>query len=72
MFSFLSSHKTRPVSAAEALPGRPDPMPVTATHRVNGRPMTPPYPDGPGDGRSSAWAASGAPNGSSGSSTASG
>lgn len=46
MFSFLSSHKTRPVTAADALPGRPDPIPVTATHRVSGRPMTPPYPDG--------------------------
>jgi peptide-methionine (S)-S-oxide reductase len=46
MFSFLSAHKTRPVTPAEALPGRPDPMPVTANHRVNGRPMTPPYPDG--------------------------
>ena len=31
MLSFLSSHKTRP---------------VTAVHRVNGRPMTPPYPEG--------------------------
>ena len=46
MFSFLSSHKTKPVSAAEALPGRPEPMPVTAPHRVSGRSMTPPYPDG--------------------------
>ena len=46
MFSFLTSHKTHPVSADEALPGRADPMPVTAPHRVNGRPMTPPYPDG--------------------------
>jgi peptide-methionine (S)-S-oxide reductase len=46
MFSFLSSAKTRPVSAADALPGRPDPMPVTASHRVSGRAMTPPYPDG--------------------------
>ncbi len=46
MFSFLSSHKTRPVTAAEALPGRLDPMPVTANHRVNGRRMTHPYPEG--------------------------
>jgi peptide-methionine (S)-S-oxide reductase len=45
MFSFLSSHKTRPVTAAEALPGRSQPLPVTALHRVNGRPMTPPYPE---------------------------
>jgi peptide-methionine (S)-S-oxide reductase len=46
MFSFLSSHKTRPVSADEALPGRSQPIPVTAVHRVNGRSMTPPYPPG--------------------------
>ncbi len=46
MFSFLSSHKTKPVTAAEALPGRPDPIPVTAPHRVSGRALTPPYPDG--------------------------
>jgi peptide-methionine (S)-S-oxide reductase len=46
MFSFLSSPQTRSVSAAEALPGRSDPMPVTANHRVTGRPMTPPYPEG--------------------------
>jgi peptide-methionine (S)-S-oxide reductase len=46
MFSFLSSHKTRPVTADEALPGRSQPIPVTAVHRVNGRPMTPPYPEG--------------------------
>jgi peptide-methionine (S)-S-oxide reductase len=46
MFSFLSSHKTRPVTADEALPGRSQPIPVTAVHRVNRRPMTPPYPEG--------------------------
>ncbi len=46
MFSFLSSHKTRPVSADEALSGRSEPMPVTAVHRVNRRSMVPPYPQG--------------------------
>jgi peptide-methionine (S)-S-oxide reductase len=46
MFSFLSGRKTEAVSAAEALPGRAEPMPVTAAHRVNGRSLTPPYPDG--------------------------
>ncbi|HSP65462.1 MAG TPA: peptide-methionine (S)-S-oxide reductase MsrA [Candidatus Deferrimicrobium sp.] len=46
MFSFLSSHKTRAVTAAEALPGRSGPMAVTAHHRVNGCPLTPPYPEG--------------------------
>jgi peptide-methionine (S)-S-oxide reductase len=46
MFSFLSPNKTRVVSADEALPGRPEPMAVTAVHSVNGHPMTPPYPEG--------------------------
>jgi peptide-methionine (S)-S-oxide reductase len=46
MFSFLSGHKTHAVSADQALPGRPDPIAVSAPHRVSGRPMTPPYPDG--------------------------
>jgi peptide-methionine (S)-S-oxide reductase len=46
MFNFLSSHKTRPVSANDALPGRAEPIAVTATHRVSGRSMTPPYPEG--------------------------
>jgi peptide-methionine (S)-S-oxide reductase len=46
MFSFLSPNKTRVVSADEALPGRPEPMAVTAVHRVNGHSMSPPYPEG--------------------------
>lgn len=46
MFSFLSSHKTKLVTADQALPGRSEPMPVTAVHRVSGRPMVPPYPQG--------------------------
>jgi peptide-methionine (S)-S-oxide reductase len=46
MFSFLSSHKTKSVSADEALGGRAEPMPVTAVHRVNGHSMVPPYPEG--------------------------
>ena len=33
-------------TAADALPGRDTPMPVPAEHYVNGRPLTPPYPDG--------------------------
>jgi peptide-methionine (S)-S-oxide reductase len=37
--------KTRMVSREEALPGRARPMPVPEAHFVNGRPMTPPYPD---------------------------
>ncbi|MBJ7610381.1 MAG: peptide-methionine (S)-S-oxide reductase MsrA [Candidatus Dormibacteraeota bacterium] len=46
MFSFLSSHKTKSVSAVDALPGRPEPIEVSGVHRVSGRSMTPPYPDG--------------------------
>lgn len=30
----------------DALPGRPDPMPVANTHFVNGHPIKPPFPDG--------------------------
>jgi peptide-methionine (S)-S-oxide reductase len=44
MFSFR-----KPVempSAAQALPGRPNPLPTADTHFVNGRPLQPPYPDG--------------------------
>ena len=37
--------KTRMVSREEALPGRARPMPVPEAHFVNGRPMTPPYPE---------------------------
>ena len=33
-------------AAADALPGRPDPMPVTDTHFVNGHPLKAPFPDG--------------------------
>jgi peptide-methionine (S)-S-oxide reductase len=46
MFSFLSAHKTRQVAADEALPGRSTPIAVTAPHRVSGRSMVPPYPQG--------------------------
>ena len=46
MLGFFNSHKTRPVSADDALPGRAKPMPVTAVHRVSGHPLTPPYPEG--------------------------
>jgi peptide-methionine (S)-S-oxide reductase len=33
-------------SAAEALPGRAQPIPTATTHFVNGRPLQPPYPQG--------------------------
>jgi len=31
-------------TAAEALPGRPEPIPTARTHHVNGAPLTPPFP----------------------------
>ncbi len=31
-------------TAAEALPGRPDPIPTAATHHVTGAPLAPPFP----------------------------
>ena len=45
MLSFLSA-KTRPVSSAEALPGRAQPIATTREHFVNGRKLEPPYPAG--------------------------
>jgi peptide-methionine (S)-S-oxide reductase len=38
--------KVHRVTAADALPGRPEPIPVPATHTVLGNPLTPPWPDG--------------------------
>ncbi|HEX8581280.1 MAG TPA: peptide-methionine (S)-S-oxide reductase MsrA [Acidimicrobiales bacterium] len=38
--------KTRMPSPDEVLPGRDEPMPVPSAHHVNGRPLTPPFPDG--------------------------
>ena len=38
--------KTRVPKADEALPGRPDPMPVPKKHFVNGRRLTAPFPEG--------------------------
>jgi peptide-methionine (S)-S-oxide reductase len=43
---FGSKTKLRMPSADEALPGRAAPMPVPATHAVNGNPLSPPFPDG--------------------------
>ncbi|WP_375410075.1 peptide-methionine (S)-S-oxide reductase MsrA [uncultured Methylobacterium sp.] len=44
----LQMFRKRPVmpSAADALPGRPDPLPTAETHFVNGNPLKGPYPDG--------------------------
>jgi peptide-methionine (S)-S-oxide reductase len=38
--------KTQSVTAADALPGREDAMPVPERHTVLGTPLTPPWPDG--------------------------
>lgn len=40
----FSGKPLRLPSPAEALPGRQTPMPVPATHFVNGRPLSPPFP----------------------------
>ena len=45
MLSFLSA-KSRPVSSAEALPGRTQPTPAVGAHFVNGHTLAPPYPAG--------------------------
>lgn len=37
---------TTMVSPADALPGRPDPIPTAERHQVNGRPLRGPYPSG--------------------------
>ncbi len=42
---FMRKTTTLP-SAAEALPGRADPIPTATRHFVNGNPLTPPYPAG--------------------------
>ncbi|KAA6182844.1 peptide-methionine (S)-S-oxide reductase MsrA [Thiohalocapsa marina] len=44
MFPFRRN--TRMPTAAEALPGREQPMAVTNRHHVNGHPIQPPFPDG--------------------------
>ncbi|KQT80779.1 peptide-methionine (S)-S-oxide reductase MsrA [Methylobacterium sp. Leaf466] len=44
----LQMFRKRPVmpGPAEALPGRPDPIPTTERHFVNGQPLKGPYPEG--------------------------
>jgi peptide-methionine (S)-S-oxide reductase len=39
-------HKSQQVTAADALPGRTEQMPVPERHEVLGTPLRPPYPDG--------------------------
>jgi len=42
----FSRHKTHMPLPAEALPGRPEPMVVPASHHVNGHSLQPPFPAG--------------------------
>ncbi len=42
----FSRKKLEIPTPAEALPGRSDPIPTAATHFVNGRKLSPPYPPG--------------------------
>ncbi|MBB54371.1 MAG: peptide-methionine (S)-S-oxide reductase [Magnetovibrio sp.] len=46
MFALRQQMKPDMPSAADALPGRASPMPVTEPHFVNGHSLTSPYPDG--------------------------
>jgi peptide-methionine (S)-S-oxide reductase len=43
---FFSRKKLQVPTAAEALPGRAEPIPTAAKHCVSGRDLAPPYPDG--------------------------
>ena len=43
---FVARKKQQLPSAAEALPGRGQPMPVSTRHEVLGNPLQPPFPDG--------------------------
>jgi peptide-methionine (S)-S-oxide reductase len=42
----FSRHKTRMTPEEEALPGRPEEMPVPARHLVKDTPLRPPFPEG--------------------------
>lgn len=46
MFFNFSSRKSEMPDPQTALAGRTTPIPVTEPHFVNGRPLTPPYPEG--------------------------
>src|SRR3954471_13614492 len=43
---FLLGSKTKLVSREDALPGRPNPLPVPDRHEILGTPLKPPFPDG--------------------------
>jgi len=42
----MFGHKTQMISASDALEGRPEAIPTTDTHFVNGNPIHPPFQDG--------------------------
>src|SRR5881398_3165677 len=42
----FSRHKTQPITAADALPGRKQAMPVPEQHYVLKHPIAPPFPEG--------------------------
>ncbi|MDN2565293.1 peptide-methionine (S)-S-oxide reductase MsrA [Aquibium sp. A9E412] len=44
--SDMLNKKLKLPSAAEALPGRAEPIATAATHHVSGRPLKPPFPEG--------------------------
>src|SRR4051794_25248539 len=46
MTMFFTRHKTEMIDAADALPGREQPLPVPDRHDVLGTPLRPPFPDG--------------------------
>ena len=43
---WMQKKSTEMPSREDALPGRPDPLPVSETHFVNGHPIKPPFPEG--------------------------
>ena len=45
-FQSQPEHKLRMPTAAEALPGRAEPLPTSSTHAVLGTPIKPPFPAG--------------------------
>jgi peptide-methionine (S)-S-oxide reductase len=46
VMALFGQAKLRMPTPDEALPGRPQTMPVPAAHYVNGNPLTPPWPEG--------------------------
>jgi peptide-methionine (S)-S-oxide reductase len=44
--ALFNRHKAEMVGAEDALPGRPEEMPVPAEHFVNGHALKPPFPEG--------------------------